>query len=71
MGRRRWWHTEEQSSVYYGTNNIEKLRNLVPKDFWVKKELRKHRYVYLLGNKKKKKIAMKGLKSILHYHILK
>ena len=22
--------------TYYGTNNIEKLRNLVPKDFWVK-----------------------------------
>ena len=56
------WQHGRTIFPYYGTNNIEKLRNLVPKDFWVKKELRKHRYVYLLGNKKEKKIAMKGLK---------
>ena len=60
-GKKKVGNTEEQSSRIT-TNNIEKLRNLVPKDFWVKKELRKHRYVYLLGNKKEKKIAMKGLK---------
>ena len=56
------WQHGRTIFPYYGTNNIEKLRNLVPKDFWVKKELRKHRYVYLLGNKKEIKKAKEGLK---------
>ena len=46
----------------YGTNNIEKMKGLVEKDFWVKKELRKHRYVYLLGSKNEKRTALKNLK---------
>jgi len=56
------WQHGRTIFPYYGTNNIEKLRNLVPKDFWIKKELRKHRYVYLLGNKKEIKKAKEGLK---------
>ena len=38
------------------------MRGLVEKDFWVKKELRKHRYVYLLGSKTEKRTALKNLK---------
>ena len=38
------------------------MRDLVEKDFWVKKELRKHRYVYLLGSKSDKRKAMNNLK---------
>ena len=44
------------------TNQIEKMKSLVEKDFWVKKELRKHRYVYLLGSKSEKRKAIKNLK---------
>ena len=38
------------------------MKSLVEKDFWVKKELRKHRYVYLLGNKREKRTATQNLK---------
>ena len=56
------WQHGRTIFPYYGTNDIEKLRGLVPKDFWVKKELRKHRYVYLLGSKSEIRKARKGLK---------
>ena len=48
--------------LIYGTNDIEKISTLVEKDFWIKKELRKHRYVYLLGSKKQKRKILKNLK---------
>ena len=53
---------------YYGTNDIKKMKGLVKKDFWIKKELKKHRYVYLLGSKNEKRVAMKNIKHpILEY----
>ncbi len=56
------WQHGRTIFPYYGTNDIEKMKDLVEKDFWVKKELRKHRYVYLLGNKSDKRMAMKTMK---------
>jgi hypothetical protein len=56
------WQHQRTIWPYYGTNNIEKLRNLVPNDFWVKNQLRKHRYVYLLGSKSENKKALSRLK---------
>ena len=56
------WQHGRTIFPYYGTNDIEKMKDLVEKDFWVKKELRKHRYVYLLGNKSDKRKAMNNLK---------
>jgi len=56
------WQHGRTIFPYYGTNNIEKLRNLVPKDFWIKKELRKHRYVYFNCNKRRKKELIAKLK---------
>ena len=56
------WQHGRTIFPYYGTNNIEKLKDLVEKDFWVKEELRKHRYVYLLGSKSEKRKAMNNLK---------
>ena len=38
------------------------MRDLVNKDFWVKKELRKHRYIYLLVSKNIKRKVIKDLK---------
>ena len=56
------WQHPRTIFPYYGTNDIEKISTLVEKDFWIKKELRKHRYVYLLGSKKQKRKILKNLK---------
>ena len=56
------WQHGRTIFPYYGTNDIEKMKGLVEKDFWVKREMRKHRYVYLLGNKSEKRMAMKTMK---------
>ena len=56
------WQHGRTIFPYYGTNDIEKMKDLVEKDFWVKKELRKHRYIYLLGSKSEKRTALKNLK---------
>ena len=56
------WQHGRTIFPYYGTNDPEKIRLQVKKPFWLKKELRKHRYVYLLGNKSERKKIMKNLK---------
>tara|TARA_Y100000114_G_scaffold119137_1_gene113735 strand:+ start:305 stop:1054 length:750 start_codon:yes stop_codon:yes gene_type:complete len=56
------WQHGRTIFPYYGTNDIEKMRDLVKKDFWVKKELRKHRYIYLLVSKNIKRKVIKDLK---------
>jgi len=56
------WQHPRTIFPYYGTTDIEKISTLVEKDFWIKKELRKHRYVYLLGSKKQKRKILKNLK---------
>jgi hypothetical protein len=62
------WQHPRTIFPYYGTNDIEKMRTLVENNFWIKRELRKHRYVYLLGNKKHKREVLKNLKHpILQY----
>ena len=63
----RWKHGRT-IFPYYGTNDIEKIRAKVKEPFWIRKELRKHRYIYLLCNKSLKKKVMKNLKyPILEY----
>ena len=49
-------------TIYQATNWIYQGNRIRPNDFWIKKELRKHRYVYLLGNKSEIRKARKGLK---------
>ena len=56
------WQHGRTIFPYYGTNDPEKIRLQVKKPFWLKKELRKHRYVYLLGSKSERKKIMKNLK---------
>ena len=56
------WQHGRTIFPYYGTNDVEKMRDLVEKDFWVKKELRKHRYIYLLVSKNIKRKVIKDLK---------
>lgn len=56
-----WTHSRTISSTY-GSHNVEHLKKKIGRTFWRKKESSKHRYVYLLGNKKEKKQILKNLK---------
>jgi len=63
----RWKHGRT-IFPYYGTNDIEKIQRQVKEPFWIRKEPRKHRYIYLICNKSLKKKVMKNLKyPILDY----
>ena len=57
----RWKHGRT-IFPYYGTNDIEKIRKQVKEPFWIRKELRKHRYIYLICNKSLKRKVMNTLK---------
>tara|TARA_R110000824_G_scaffold291330_1_gene479843 strand:+ start:558 stop:1292 length:735 start_codon:yes stop_codon:yes gene_type:complete len=63
----RWKHGRT-IFPYYGTNDIEKIQRQVKEPFWIRKEPRKHRYIYLLTSKRDRKKIMKNLKyPILNY----
>ena len=53
-----WIHGRTLANTYK-TNDIEKLKKKIGHTFWKKKDLRKHRYVYALQNKRK---ILKNLK---------
>ncbi len=53
------WHHSRTSYVKYGTNDPKIIQTMVTSPFWIKKEPRKHRYVYLLQDRKK---LLKNLK---------
>ena len=53
------WHHSRTSYVKYGTNDPKIIQTMVTSPFWIKKEPRKHRYVYLLQDRKK---LLKSLK---------
>lgn len=55
------WHHSRTSFVKFGTNNPKKIQEMINKPFWIKKEPRKHRYVYILDKSKKSRI-LKTLK---------
>lgn len=46
-----WIHHRTIYDIF-GTVSLEKIKNQVKKTFWVKKESKKHRYIYLLKNRK-------------------
>ena len=56
-----WLHSRTVFSRW-GSNNLDILKKKIGKTFWVREEPRKHRYLYLLCNKKHKKNIMKTLK---------
>ena len=57
----RWIHGRT-IFPHYKTNDPQEIRKKVTSAFWVKKELRKHRYVYILAGKKEKKRILNNLK---------
>ena len=56
------WHHSRTSFVRYGTNDPKIIQTMVSVPFWIKKEPRKHRYVYILSHGKEKKKLFKSLK---------
>jgi len=56
------WHHSRTSYVKYGTNDPKIIQTMVTSPFWIKKEPRKHRYVYILLRGKEKKKLFKSLK---------
>ncbi len=42
------WHHSRTSYVKYGTNDPKIIQTMVTSPFWIKREPRKHRYVYIL-----------------------
>ena len=56
------WHHSRTSYVKYGTNDPKIIQTMVTSPFWIKKEPRKHRYVYILSYGKEKKKLFKSLK---------
>ena len=56
------WQHGRTIFPYYGTNDPEKIREKVTEPFWIKQELRKHRYVYILAGKKIKRQILNSLK---------
>ena len=56
------WHHSRTSYVKYGTNDPKIIQTMVTSPFWIKKEPRKHRYVYVLVNGKERKQLLKNLK---------
>ena len=57
----RWTHGRT-IFPYYGTNDMDKIREQVKEPFWIRREPRKHRYIYILAGKKDKKKIMNTLK---------
>lgn len=57
----QWIHSRTISSTY-GSHNVEHLKKKIGHMFWRKKESSKHRYVYLLGNKREIRLILKNLK---------
>lgn len=57
----KWLHSRTVSSKY-GSHNVERLKKKIGHDFFRKKESSKHRYFYLLSNKKEKREILKNLK---------
>jgi hypothetical protein len=56
------WHHSRTSYVKYGTNDPKIIQTMVTSPFWIKKEPRKHRYVYILVSSKERKKLLKELK---------
>jgi hypothetical protein len=60
-GGYKWIHSRTVFSRYK-TTNTEALKKLIGKDFYVKKESTKHRYIYILSKGKERKRLIKSLK---------
>jgi hypothetical protein len=56
------WQHGRTIFPYYGTNNPTEIQKQVTKPFWIRKEPRKHRYVYILSKGGERRKLLKNLK---------
>ena len=56
------WQHGRTIFPYYGTNDPTKIQEQIDKPFWIRKEPRKHRYVYILSKGGERKKLLKTLK---------
>ena len=56
------WHHSRTSYVKFGTNDPKEIQKMIPTTFWIRKNPRKHRYVYILSNGGEKRKLLKTLK---------
>lgn len=56
------WQHGRTIFPYYGTNNPTEIQKQVTSPFWIRKEPRKHRYVYLLQKGGERRKLLKNLK---------
>ena len=56
------WQHGRTIFPYYGTNNPTKIQEQIDKPFWIRKEPRKHRYVYILSKGGERRKILKNLK---------
>jgi hypothetical protein len=56
------WQHGRTIFPYYGTNNPIEIQKQVTKPFWIRKEPRKHRYVYILIKGGERRKILKNLK---------
>lgn len=57
------WQHGRTIFPYYGTNNPDKIREMIATPVWIKREPRKHRYVYILTeDRRERKRITKGMK---------
>jgi hypothetical protein len=56
------WQHGRTIFPYYGTNNPKEIQKQVTKPFWIRKEPRKHRYVYILSKGGERRKLLKNLK---------
>ena len=56
------WQHGRTIFPYYGTNDPKKIQQQVDKPFWIRKEPRKHRYVYILAKGGERRKILKNLK---------
>ena len=56
------WQHGRTIFPYYGTNNPNEIQKQVTKPFWIRKEPRKHRYVYILSKGGERRKLLKNLK---------
>jgi hypothetical protein len=56
-----WTHPKTMFDKY-NVGTLNKLKQIIPKPFWVKKIRNKHRYIYILTDKKEKRKILATLK---------
>jgi len=56
------WHHGRTSYVKFGTNDPKEIQKMISSTFWIKKNPRKHRYVYILAKGGERRKLLNNIK---------